>query len=88
MTPRTIADAIQARLADALDALSEIDAMVEADAGRLPPLLLARALVRLDTVAGPLARLRKRSPMPAGTLWASRLPRTRERGNNATGRAF
>jgi hypothetical protein len=57
--PRTIADAIRARLADAVDALSEIDALVEADADRLPPLLLARALIRLARIGRRLAQLRQ-----------------------------
>jgi hypothetical protein len=52
-------DALRARLADAVDVLADLDALVEHGAGRLPPLLLGRALVRLDGIAVRLARLRQ-----------------------------
>jgi hypothetical protein len=52
-------DAIRATLANSVNMTSDLDARLERGADRLPPLLLARALVRLDGIAGRLARLRQ-----------------------------
>jgi hypothetical protein len=50
-------EAARSWLADAVDTLTEIDALLERGAA-LPPLLLARALVRIEGIAVRLARLR------------------------------
>jgi hypothetical protein len=42
-----------------VDVLADLDAVIEPDAGRRQPLLLARAPVRLDGIAVRLARLRR-----------------------------
>ncbi len=52
--------AIRARLADAVELLSDLDALMErADAGRLPPILQARTMVRLAAITARLARMRQ-----------------------------
>ncbi len=53
-------DAIRARLADAVDTLSDLDALIENRAGSLVPILLAWAMVEFDAIAAGLARLRQR----------------------------
>jgi len=55
-----VKDAIRARLADAADALSDLDALIENRAGSLAPILLAWAMVEVDAAATGLARLRQR----------------------------
>jgi hypothetical protein len=42
-----------------VDCLSDLDAMMERGVDRLPPLLLAKALVRLDGIGRGLARIRQ-----------------------------
>lgn len=54
-----MSDAVRGRLADAVEALAEIDALVEHGGDRLPPLLLARAMVELDALAARLSGLRQ-----------------------------
>jgi hypothetical protein len=70
-----VKEAIRARLADAVETLSDIDALVEGAADRLPPLLLARALVEADTLAAQLARLRQTLADAAGKPMAGSTPR-------------
>jgi len=68
-------DALRERIADAVDLLSELDALAEASAGRMPPLLLARALVQVNGIAAGLARLRQTLAYAAGKTSADSTPR-------------
>jgi hypothetical protein len=80
-----VKDAIRARLADAVDTLSDLDTLIEQRAGRLAPILLARAMVEIDAAAAGLARLRQRLTNAIADLRPARAPGTRPKRDNATG---
>jgi hypothetical protein len=52
-------DAIRTKAADAVDLLTDLDAVLEHRGDRLPPLVAARLLVRLDGIGRHLKRLRR-----------------------------
>jgi hypothetical protein len=79
--------AIRARLADAVDSLSDLDALVEHTAVRLSVLTLARTLGEVDHIASRLERLRQAlDRAPAGPE-ADGGDEERQATNNARGRA-
>jgi hypothetical protein len=75
-----VKEALRARLADVVDALSEIDALVEGDADRPPPLVMARVLVEAGTLTAQLARLRQALADAAGKPMGSSTPRNAPAG--------
>jgi hypothetical protein len=79
-----VKDALRARLADAVDVLADLDALVEHGADGMPPLLLARVLIRLDDIAVRLVRLRQAL---TATLADPSAPETRQTADHATGQA-
>jgi hypothetical protein len=52
----TLHDQLRHTLARLVEVASVLDSAVEADAGQLPPLLLARLLLDLDRASGELQR--------------------------------
>jgi hypothetical protein len=52
-------DSLRARIGDAVAVLSDLASLAEHHGDRLPPILLARALVQIDCLAARLARLRQ-----------------------------
>jgi hypothetical protein len=52
-----VTETVHARLAGAVDILSDLDAWLEARGDRLPPLPVAKALGELDAVAAQFHRL-------------------------------
>jgi hypothetical protein len=60
-------DAIRAKAADAVDVLTDLDAMLEHRGDRLPPLIAARLLVQLDGIGRRLKRLHRAATDAAET---------------------